>query len=433
MALLTARADRSRALDWIQIGADGRPDDRAAVGRAALGQPAHPGQRPGRRLDRRPTWPSCRRWSTRSTPARSPSRSTPCRCAMSRRPGLGRTRRASERSSCPSSDRELPVRVRLLRLAWWLRLLWLLGLNRPAAEHVGRSGDTRVSRGFHRSVDGRGGSCERGLSRSDTRDGVGHVRFIVLGSRGPPDRDHGARVRFADRAARAPRRRLEAPARLGLPIAAVLVGLTALAIVTPVADPVLVPELVLRVVRHRGPGDRPDHHRLAPVRPGPPAVQRGRRPADAGDDAHVRQRAVPVLPDGQVAVRRPGPPPLARAAAARGIRGRTAAAANATQRAAARQALEQARIAATGGDQDAPVKGVTVHIAIPGTVSGFNAREAYVWLPPVWFTDPMRKLPVIELIAGAPGTPVATGSRAASPTRPRAGSPRPTAGWRRSS
>ena len=61
MALLTARADRSRALDWIQIGAIAGPDDRAALGRAALGEPPPPGQRPGRGLAPRATSPSCRR------------------------------------------------------------------------------------------------------------------------------------------------------------------------------------------------------------------------------------------------------------------------------------------------------------------------------------------------------------------------------------
>jgi S-formylglutathione hydrolase FrmB len=84
---------------------------------------------------------------------------------------------------------------------------------------------------------------------------------------------------------------------------------------------------------------------------------------------------------------------------------RAANAATAAQRAAAQRALEQARMAATGNNADAPTKGATIQIAIPGTVSGFKAREAYVWLPPVWFTDPTRKLPVIELLAGAPGTP----------------------------
>jgi S-formylglutathione hydrolase FrmB len=71
----------------------------------------------------------------------------------------------------------------------------------------------------------------------------------------------------------------------------------------------------------------------------------------------------------------------------------------------ARAALEQQRIQATGGDPAATTKGTTVQIAIPGKTSGFSGREAFVWLPPVWFTDPARKLPVIELLPGVPGGP----------------------------
>jgi S-formylglutathione hydrolase FrmB len=50
-------------------------------------------------------------------------------------------------------------------------------------------------------------------------------------------------------------------------------------------------------------------------------------------------------------------------------------------------------------------EGLTVQVTIPGTVSGFAARQAYVWLPPVWFRDPARRLPVVELLSGAPGSP----------------------------
>ncbi len=46
-ALLTARADRGRALDWIEIGSMAGPDIRAAVGGAPLGQSPAPGQRAG--------------------------------------------------------------------------------------------------------------------------------------------------------------------------------------------------------------------------------------------------------------------------------------------------------------------------------------------------------------------------------------------------
>jgi hypothetical protein len=48
VALLTARSDRSRAMNWIQIGSVGWPDDRAALSRPALGESPRTGQRPGR-------------------------------------------------------------------------------------------------------------------------------------------------------------------------------------------------------------------------------------------------------------------------------------------------------------------------------------------------------------------------------------------------
>ena len=59
MALLGARrSDRSRALDWVQIGADGRTHHGVAVRRAPLGQP-HACRATGRVPSRRrTTWPS---------------------------------------------------------------------------------------------------------------------------------------------------------------------------------------------------------------------------------------------------------------------------------------------------------------------------------------------------------------------------------------
>jgi S-formylglutathione hydrolase FrmB len=50
----------------------------------------------------------------------------------------------------------------------------------------------------------------------------------------------------------------------------------------------------------------------------------------------------------------------------------------------------------------APTRGRLVDISIPGTVSGFRARAARVWLPPAFLTDPDRPRPVIELIGGTP-------------------------------
>jgi S-formylglutathione hydrolase FrmB len=49
-----------------------------------------------------------------------------------------------------------------------------------------------------------------------------------------------------------------------------------------------------------------------------------------------------------------------------------------------------------------PASGRLVDISIPGTVSGFKARSARVWLPPKFLTDPDRPRPVIELIGGTP-------------------------------
>jgi hypothetical protein len=48
--------------------------------------------------------------------------------------------------------------------------------------------------------------------------------------------------------------------------------------------------------------------------------------------------------------------------------------------------------------------GDTIEIHIPNPVSKFPASDAFVWLPPVWFHTPEPSLPVIELIAGVPGT-----------------------------
>ena len=52
-----------------------------------------------------------------------------------------------------------------------------------------------------------------------------------------------------------------------------------------------------------------------------------------------------------------------------------------------------------------PEKGSVVHLEIPGTRSGFHAREGYVYLPPAYLADPQPKLPVLMLIHGVPGAP----------------------------
>ncbi len=46
--------------------------------------------------------------------------------------------------------------------------------------------------------------------------------------------------------------------------------------------------------------------------------------------------------------------------------------------------------------------GVVTEVNIPGTVSHFHARAAWVWLPPAYFTV-RRTLPVLMLLSGVPG------------------------------
>jgi S-formylglutathione hydrolase FrmB len=49
--------------------------------------------------------------------------------------------------------------------------------------------------------------------------------------------------------------------------------------------------------------------------------------------------------------------------------------------------------------------GALVDVTIPGTVSGFAARRARVWLPPGYRSDPLRPRPAVELVAGTPSWP----------------------------
>lgn len=48
---------------------------------------------------------------------------------------------------------------------------------------------------------------------------------------------------------------------------------------------------------------------------------------------------------------------------------------------------------------------VEVHFNLPGTVSGFAAREAIAYVPPAYFSQPDLRLPVILLLHGNPGGP----------------------------
>jgi S-formylglutathione hydrolase FrmB len=44
-------------------------------------------------------------------------------------------------------------------------------------------------------------------------------------------------------------------------------------------------------------------------------------------------------------------------------------------------------------------------IALPGTISGFQPRDGYVYLPPAYFADNAEPLPVLILMHGVPGGP----------------------------
>jgi enterochelin esterase-like enzyme len=64
----------------------------------------------------------------------------------------------------------------------------------------------------------------------------------------------------------------------------------------------------------------------------------------------------------------------------------------------------QARLAAPTTTPP-PARGLVERVVIPGTVSGFKARAAQVYLPPAYFARPQPILPVIVLLHGTPGTP----------------------------
>ncbi|MDQ0101222.1 enterochelin esterase-like enzyme [Paenarthrobacter nicotinovorans] len=52
-----------------------------------------------------------------------------------------------------------------------------------------------------------------------------------------------------------------------------------------------------------------------------------------------------------------------------------------------------------------PSNGILRKAAIPGSVSGFSAREAYIYFPPAYQTTPRPVLPVLVLFSGQPGGP----------------------------
>lgn len=54
---------------------------------------------------------------------------------------------------------------------------------------------------------------------------------------------------------------------------------------------------------------------------------------------------------------------------------------------------------------DMPSTGAVVEVPIPGTLSGFAARPAQVYIPPAYRTATPPALPVVLLLAGQPGSP----------------------------
>jgi S-formylglutathione hydrolase FrmB len=54
---------------------------------------------------------------------------------------------------------------------------------------------------------------------------------------------------------------------------------------------------------------------------------------------------------------------------------------------------------------DMPAAGRVTHVQIPGTISGFHARPAWIYLPPAYLGSKRAALPVLVLLAGIPGSP----------------------------
>ncbi|MEO6882293.1 MAG: alpha/beta hydrolase-fold protein [Mycobacteriaceae bacterium] len=52
-----------------------------------------------------------------------------------------------------------------------------------------------------------------------------------------------------------------------------------------------------------------------------------------------------------------------------------------------------------------PTAGEVTTTAIPGVVSGFNARDAWIYLPPAYLSTPRAQLPVLVMFGGQPGSP----------------------------
>lgn len=63
------------------------------------------------------------------------------------------------------------------------------------------------------------------------------------------------------------------------------------------------------------------------------------------------------------------------------------------------------RLAGWAPPEGLPADGTIRKASIPGTVSGFQSRDAYIYFPPAYQSSPRPALPVLVLFAGQPGTP----------------------------
>nr|WP_228495242.1 alpha/beta hydrolase-fold protein [Clavibacter sp. VKM Ac-2873] len=62
--------------------------------------------------------------------------------------------------------------------------------------------------------------------------------------------------------------------------------------------------------------------------------------------------------------------------------------------------------AGAGGREGQPLRGRSGTVSIPGTESGFSARDAIVYLPPAALVPDAPELPVVIAFAGEPGAPL---------------------------
>lgn len=53
---------------------------------------------------------------------------------------------------------------------------------------------------------------------------------------------------------------------------------------------------------------------------------------------------------------------------------------------------------------DMPSGGQVTEVLVPGPISGFSARTAWIYLPPAYLATPRAELPVLVLLSGQPGT-----------------------------